>query len=115
MKKMMLFVGTIAFLSGMGMNLQYALDDYQLRDNLVLVIQAQQTGDFSDTGTTTYQIAEATKTVAEGGWTFDVGLNIWFLNGKAQKHTMIFEGDACISITCGKVKYKKIYNTHIFI
>ncbi len=36
-------------------------------------------------------------------------------NGKAQKHTMIFEGDACISITCGKVKYKKIYNTHIFI
>ena len=86
MKKMMLFVGTIAFLSGMGMNLQYALDDYQLRDNLVLVIQAQQTGDFSDTGTTTYQIAEATKTVAEGGWTFDAGLNIWFLNGKAQKH-----------------------------
>ena len=36
-------------------------------------------------------------------------------NGKEQKHTMIFEGDACISITCGKVKYKKIYNTHIFI
>lgn len=33
-------------------------------------------------------------------------------NGKEQKHTLSFEGDSCISITCDKVKYKKIYNTH---
>ena len=33
-------------------------------------------------------------------------------SGKEQKHILSFEGDSCISITCDKVKCKKIYNTH---
>ena len=85
-KKAVSLIGALVLLLGMGMNLQYALDDYGLYDNdIVISVYAQRTGDFSDSDSHTYQIAEATRTEASGGWTFDVGLQLWFLNGKVQK------------------------------
>ena len=43
MKKTMLLVGAIALLSGMGLNLQYALDDYNLCQLSVNQVVAQST------------------------------------------------------------------------
>ena len=43
-KKAMLLIGVLILLLGMGMNLQYALDDYELAENnAVIAIWAQQT------------------------------------------------------------------------
>lgn len=105
-------VGGVVLLLGMGLNIQYALDDYGLVENkMVTVVFAQATstqgtgstgggteggtgggtgggtqgtGDSGGSGAETFQIAEATRTEASGGWTFDAALKIWFLNGKAQ-------------------------------
>ncbi|MCF2660384.1 hypothetical protein JQM83_14490 [Parabacteroides distasonis] len=55
MKKTMLLVGAIALLSGMGLNLQYALDDYELADNRMIALWADGTktgDDGSGTGNT---------------------------------------------------------------
>ncbi|RHO71489.1 hypothetical protein DW083_11450 [Parabacteroides sp. AF48-14] len=84
--KIVLVSGAVALLLGMGLNLQYALDDYGLYSNdIVISVYAQRTGDFNDSDSHTFQIAEATRTEASGGWTFDAGLQLWFLNGKVQK------------------------------
>ena len=43
-KKAVLLIGALMLLLGMGMNLQYALDDYGLADNnAVIAVWAQQT------------------------------------------------------------------------
>jgi len=48
-KKAVLSVGVMMSLVGMGLNLQYALDDYGWKDNLVVQVLAAMTGDFTTT------------------------------------------------------------------
>ena len=43
--KIVLVSGAVALLLGMGLNLQYALDDYGLTSNVVNQVMAQTTGD----------------------------------------------------------------------
>ena len=50
-------------------------------ENLLAIFTQSHKGQYSHT----FQIAEATRTEASGGWTFDAGLQLWFLNGKVQK------------------------------
>lgn len=45
-KKAVLLIGALMLLLGMGMNLQYALDDYGWADNLAVQVLAAVTGDF---------------------------------------------------------------------
>ena len=52
MKKTILLVGAIALLSGMGLNLQYALDDYELADNRMIALWADGTNTGDDGGGT---------------------------------------------------------------
>ena len=44
-KKAVLLIGALMLLLGMGMNLQYALDDYGWADNLAVQVLAAVTGD----------------------------------------------------------------------
>ena len=48
-KKAVLLIGALMLLLGMGMNLQYALDDYGWADNLAVQVLAAVTGDFDTT------------------------------------------------------------------
>ena len=45
----MLLIGALMLLLGMGINLQYALDDYGWADNLAVQVLAAVTGDFDTT------------------------------------------------------------------
>ena len=48
-KKAVLLIGALMLLLGMGINLQYALDDYGWADNLAVQVLAAVTGDFDTT------------------------------------------------------------------
>ena len=48
-------------------------------------LSEESSGEKGNSGET-FQIATVEEVVADGGWTFDAGLNVWLLNGKVQ-HT----------------------------
>ena len=104
-KKDVLLIGALMLLLGMGMNLQYALDDYSWADNWAVQVLATMTGDLDTSWPDPNKPVELGKVAKTESCILQTGSGITNSVKRTCNVQYVCPKCGCIPAACGEVFY----------